>query len=248
MKILTPKIAEQVINRGWHVATHEYRDHEGNIKVTQDVELDYDYCVPEAMQMLVDWKQKFQSFQVSFKSIDADVARSLSRICCDYMYLSNLEALDSSNAKRLAGFTEYILHVQMRVEPEPAAIDGLIHPSHERPLDVTLPTLSVESARILASYSHELYLELPFHALTPTVTAILSGHIGYRLNLRLTEFDGIKAHASEVLEILSRTPCKRAVCVYLDENVVRFESEERDWGRWKRRMDRRKRVNDQIAG
>lgn len=238
MRVFTPKIAEQVINRGWHISTHEYRDHEGNIKVTQDVELDYDYCVPEAMQMLVNWKQQFQSFQVNFKSIDADVARSLSRICCDYMYLSNLEALDSSNAKRLVNSSDYILNLEMQVEPGPAAIQGLIKPMHERPLNVTLPKLSIESARILASYSHELYLELPFHALTPTVTAILSGHIGYRLNLRLTEFDGIKAHASEVLEILSRTPCKRAVCVYLDENVVRFETEERDWGRWERRIDR----------
>lgn len=254
MRVFTPKIAEQVINRGWHVATHEYRDHEGNIKVTQDVELDYDYCTPEAMQMLVDWKQQFQSFQANFKSIEPEVAGKIARINCNYLYLPKIEVLEVSEARRLSRSIGDVLHIGLQTEPSPEAIEIFIDQSYNFDqscsylIDLQLPTLSVDNARLLAKHPNEFYLTLPFRALNPMVTAILSGHIGYRLNLRLTEFDGIKAHASEVLEILSRTPCKRAVCVYLDDNVVRFESEERDWGRWKRRMDRRKRVNDQIAG
>ena len=238
MSIFTPKIAEQVINRGWHVATHEYRDHEGNVEVTQDVELDYDYCTPEAMQMLVDWKQQFQSFQANFKSIEPEVAGKIARINCNYLYLPKLEVLEVSEARRLSLSIGDVLHIGLQTEPSPEAIEVFIDQSCNYLIDLQLPTLSVDNARILAKHPNEFYLELPFQALTPTALAILSGHIGFRLNLRLTGFDGVKAHAQQVLEVLSRTPCKRAVCVYLDENVVRFESEERDWGRWKRRMDR----------
>ncbi|BBU69355.1 hypothetical protein [Fluviibacter phosphoraccumulans] len=244
MNILTPDIARQIIGRGWHVATHEYRNYKGNIEVTQDVGLDYDYCTPEAMQMLVDWKQKFQSFQANFKSIEPEVAGKIARINCNYLYLPKLEVLEVSEARRLSRSIGDVLHIGLQTEPSPEAIEVFIDQSYNFEqscnylIDLQLPTLSVDNARILAKHPNEFYLELPFQALTPTALAILSGHIGFRLNLRLTGFDGVKAHAQQVLEVLSRTPCKRAVCVYLDENVVRFESEERDWGRWKRRMDR----------
>lgn len=248
MRVFTPKLAEQVINRGWHVATHEHTNHEGDVVVEQDIALDYDYCLPEAMQMLVDWQQKFCTFQANFKCIDPEVAVKMARISCDYMFLPKLETLGVSEARRLSHSTEHILMIGIQTEPAPDVMAALFDPLRESWIDLQLSTLSVENARILANHPNEFHLTLPFLALTSTVTAILSGHIGYRLNLRLTEFDGIKAHASEVLEILSRTPCKRAVCVYLDDNVVRFESEERDWSRWQRRMDRRNRINDQIAG
>lgn len=248
MRLFTPKIAEQVINRGWYVATHEYRDHKGNMVVTQDIALDYDYCLPEAMRMLIDWQQKFQTFQANFKRIDPEVAGKMARISCDYMFLPKLEALGVSEARRLSHSIADVLLLGMQTEPSPETLELFIEPSRNYLIDLQLPTLSVDNARVLANHPNEFYLELPFQALTPTAIAILSGHIGFRLNLRLTGFDGSKANADQVLEVLSRTPCKRAVCVYLDDNVVRFESEERDWGRWKRRMDRRKRVNDQIAG
>ena len=248
MRVFTPKIAEQVINRGWHVATHEHNDYEGNIVVEQSVELDYDYCLPEAMRMLVDWQQQFQTFQASFKQIDADVAGKMARICCEYMFLPKLEALGASEAMRLSHAAEHILFIGVQTEPSSDAMQALFDASRENWIDIQLSTLSVENATVLANYPHEFFLELPFQALTPTVIAILSGHVGYRLNLRLTGFDGNKAYADEVLEVLSRTPCKRAICVYRSDDVVRYETEERDWGRWKRRMDRRKRVNDRIAG
>ncbi|WP_211149258.1 hypothetical protein [Fluviibacter phosphoraccumulans] len=214
MRVFTPEIARQVIDHGLHIDTYDGMEVEGKTTIEQSLSLDYDYCLPEAMQMLVDWKHKFDCVQASFKLIDVDVAEKISQIDCNYLSLPRLELLGVTEARWLSHSTEYILMVGIEAEPDPEVIQGLMNPSHERPLQILLQTLSDENASALASYTHELYLELPFQSLTRSATAILAKYEGYLFQLALPNLGGGEISADETLEILSSLPYKRVQLIH----------------------------------
>ena len=220
MRVFTPEIARQVIDHGLHIDTYDGMEVEGKTTIEQSLSLDYDYCLPEAMQMLVDWKHKFDCVQASFKLIDVDVAEKISQIDCNYLSLPRLEFLGVSEARWLSHSTEYILMVGIENEPEPEVIKGLLPPSHQSPLQILLPTLSDENASVLASYTHELYLELPFQSLTRSATAILAKYKGYRFELALPNLGGVEINPDETLEILSSLPYKRIQLLHSGNNGV----------------------------
>lgn len=218
MHVFTPEIAKQVIEHGLHIDTDEGMEVKGKTTTEQSLSLDYDYCTPAAMQMLVDWNQTFSSCQMKFRRIDADVAEKISQINCENLFLPRLEFLGVSEARWLSHSTEYILMVGIENEPEPEVIKGLLPPSHQSPLQILLPTLSDENASVLASYTHELYLELPFQSLTRSATAILAKYKGYRFELALPNLGGVEINPDETLEILSSLPYKRIQLLHSGNN------------------------------
>lgn len=143
-------------------------------------------CSDSVFERLVSNIGPLGYFWLGLEEMPLGQALRLRRLQIDVLFLTNLSRLDDDAAHTLGdwGFgRKPIRNFKIAAPLSQGAARGLVGKmisgdSCDRPLDLSLPSLSPEVADRLRHHTHELGLHICGEALTPEVAALLAKHAG----------------------------------------------------------------------
>lgn len=189
----------------------------------------------DALKYLVANIGELELASFGFRRLTLEGARTLAQIPVSYFILGDLATLDEQVASVIGGWNRAsrpirCLNVQtpLSVEVARALMAGAIPLTEETcdtPIDLSLPSISVDVAGVLRHQTHEFYIRIRDEPLSAEVAAELAQHTGYSLWLYLAR--GLSA---EAMAALSSNPAKRIALAPVDEPpCVHLELESINW-------------------
>jgi len=186
-------------------------------------------CSDSVFEHLVSNIGPLEYFWLGLEEMPLGRALRLRRLQIDVLFLTNLNCLDDDAAHAFGDWRvgrKPIRNFTVATPLSQSAARGLVgkmvsEDSCDRPLDLSLPSLSPEVADCLRHHTHELGLHICGEALTPEVAALLAKHAGYELTLSLP------ACISDVARLaLARNPEKR---ISIQKGGTLIYVVDRDW-------------------
>lgn len=171
---------------------------------------DFRHASDDVLERLASGVQDFEGIELGLNRLSPRGAKALLGMNAGFLILTALHALDEETACVLGACpfdTRPIRHLRLGMplsEQAAASLVGTTPPEDccDRPLAVSVPSITLPVAQALARHTHELYLQVRGQ-LSPDVATALSGHAGYSLTL---DCDGGFTH--ETLQALSGNPTK----------------------------------------
>jgi len=169
-------------------------------------------CSDSVFERLVSNIGPLGYFWLGLEEVPLGQALRLRRLQIDVLFLTNLSRLDDDAAHALGDWRfgrKPIRNFKIAAPLSQGAARALVGKmisgdSCDRPLDLSLPSLSPEVADCLRHHTHELGLHLCSEGLTPEAAELLAKHAGYELTLSLP------TRISDVAQLaLARNPEKR---------------------------------------
>jgi hypothetical protein len=169
-------------------------------------------CDIGALDHLVANVGPVEGVEFGLEYLDLTIALKLRRFDTQFLFLENLHSLDEDAARILGkwSFGDRPIRSMTLLKPISAiAARGLVGSAPaidqcDRPLSLTLPSITVDVANALMSHTHELSLYVRDEMLSPEVAALLAWHSGYHLYLTLPCSISVEARVQ-----LSSNPAKR---------------------------------------
>lgn len=164
------------------------------------------------LEMLAAGTMQVEGIELGLKRLSPRAARALLIMKVEFLFLTGLDELNEQAAFLLGAYPfEFrpIRNLRLR-KPISAQAAALLvgepppEGSCDRPLTVSVPSITLSVAQALARHTHELYLEVRDQPLSPEVAAVLANHAGYSLTL-----DCDCGFSDETLQALSGNPDKR---------------------------------------
>lgn len=170
------------------------------------------HAADDLLERLAAGMQNLEGIELGISQLSPRAAKALLGMNIDFLFLTALCGLDEQ-ASFVLGACPFdarpIRHLRLE-EPisEQAAAWLVGEPPPEnacdRPLTVSVPSISLPVAQALSRHTHELYLEVRDEMLSPDIAQVLSDHTGYSLTL-----DCDCGFSDETLHALSGNPGKR---------------------------------------
>lgn len=172
----------------------------------------FSHVSDDVLERLAACIQNLEGIEIGLNRLSPRAAKALLRMNVEFLFLSGLHGLDEQAAFVLGASpfdTRPIRHLRLGdtlSEREATWLVGQPPPEGgcDRPLTVSVPTITLPVALALSRHTHELYLEVRDQVLSPDVAVALSGHAGYSLTL-----DCDCGFSDETLHALSGNPGKR---------------------------------------
>lgn len=155
----------------------------------------FSHAADEVLERLAAGTQKLEGIELGIIQLSPRAAKILLGMNVDFLFLSGLRGLDEQAAFVLGAYPFDARPIrQLRLEEpisERAAAWLVGEPPPEngcdRPLTVSVPSITLPVAQALSRHTHELYLEVRGEMLSPDVAAALAEHKGYYLELWLSD-------------------------------------------------------------
>lgn len=172
----------------------------------------FSHANDDVLESLAASIQNFEGIELGLRQLSPGIATALQRMNIGILALTGLHFLDEQAAFVLGSWsfdTRPIRHLRLRVPVSAQAAAWLVgEPPPEgacdRPLTVSVPSITLPVAQALSRHTHELYLEVREQVLSPDVAAVLCSHTGYSLTL-----DSDCGFSDEMLRALSSNHRKR---------------------------------------
>lgn len=166
----------------------------------------------DALERLAAGMQNLEGIELGINQLSPRAAKVLLGMNVAFLFLTGLRGL-AEQAAFVLGACPFdarpIRHLRLEEPISERAAAWLVgEPPPEdrcdRPLTVSVPSITLPVALALSRHTHELYLEVRDEILTPDIAEVLSGHAGYSLTL-----DCDRGFSDETLQALSGNPGKR---------------------------------------
>lgn len=172
----------------------------------------FSHVADDALERLAAGMRNLEGIELGINQLSPRAAKALLGMNADFLFLIDLRGLDEQAAFVLGACpfdTRPIRQLRLEEPISERAAAWLVGESPpedgcDRPLSVSVPSITLPVALALSSHTHELYLQVRDEILTPDIAEVLSGHAGYSLTL-----DCDWGFSDETLLALSGNPGKR---------------------------------------
>lgn len=170
------------------------------------------HAADDMLEHLAGGMQNLEGIELGINQLSPRAAKALLGMNVDFLVLTALCGLDEQAAFVLGACpfdVRPIRHLRLEEPISERAAAWLVgEPPPEnrcdRPLTVSVPSITLPVAQALSRHTHELYLEVRDEMLSPDIAEVLSGHAGYSLTL-----DSDCGFSDETLQALFGNPGKR---------------------------------------
>lgn len=170
------------------------------------------HAADEMLERLAAEMQNLEGIELGINQLSPRAAKALLGMNVEFLCLTGLRSLEEQAAFVLGACpfdARPIRHLRLEEPISERAAAWLVgEPPPEnrcdRPLTVSVPSITLPVAQALSRHTHELYLEVRDEMLSPDIAEVLSGHAGYSLTL-----DCDCGFSDETLQALFGNPGKR---------------------------------------
>lgn len=174
----------------------------GNLRLAAD----------EMLERLAAEMQNLEGIELGINQLSPRAAKALQGMSVEFLCLTGLSGLEEQAAFVLGACPfdtrpiRYLRLAKPISERAAAWLVGEPPPENgcDRPLTVSVPSITLPVAQALSRHTHELYLEVRDEMLSPEIAEVLSRHAGYSLTL-----DCDCGFSDETLQALFGNPGKR---------------------------------------
>lgn len=149
------------------------------------------HVADDLLERLATGMQNLEGIELGINQLSPRAAKALLEMNIDFLFLTGLRGLNEQAAFVLGACpfdARPIRHLRLDEPISEHAAAWLVgapppEDSCDRPLTVSVPSITLPVAQALSRHTHELYLEVRDEMLSPDIAEALSGHAGYSLTL-----------------------------------------------------------------